>query len=300
MCFLLKKTKKTLLLAVILLVSTSCARFDYMSHSASPQTPKEGAAEQDGANEKDRKIAANEKEKEQKRESKKDINKDQQTLNEISRPTLAGTIRINENGEKIVTNPADLLVLVNKERQLPADYVPPNLVIPDVPFFVKEDVPKKYLRKVAARALEKMFAAAKKEGVILYAVSGYRSYERQKAVFAYNARVLGEEKANRVSAHPGESEHQTGLAMDISSEKFGNRLDPAFGQTLAGQWVATHAYQFGFIIRYPKGKQEITGYSYEPWHLRYVGKKAATFIATHNLTLEQYFVPPHQSEEGEV
>ncbi|HET7615667.1 MAG TPA: M15 family metallopeptidase, partial [Bacillales bacterium] len=96
------------------------------------------------------------------------------------------------------------------------------------------------------------------------------------------------EKANQVSARPGQSEHQTGLSMDISTPEIGVDLDQNFGETKAGKWVAAHAADFGFILRYPKGKEDITGYEYEPWHLRYVGKKPAKTIMENHLTLEEY------------
>lgn len=187
-----------------------------------------------------------------------------------------------------VSNPDDILVLVNKTNHLPSDYEPADLVVPNVPFPFKEDLPKKKLRAEAAKALEALFAAAEKEGLELYAQSGYRSFERQKAIFAFNAEQRGEEVANRVSARPGESEHQTGLAMDVTCRQVGFDLVEAFADTPEGQWLAANAHTFGFIIRYPKGKEAITGYQYEPWHLRYVGIKAAQEITSRQLTLEEY------------
>ena len=186
------------------------------------------------------------------------------------------------------TDPNSILVLVNKERPLPAGYEPSDLVEPNVPFSFDEKHEKRLMRKEAARALEELFAASQKNGLSLYAVSGYRSYDRQKAIFAYNASKYGEAKANQFSARPGESEHQTGLAMDVSSPAVQFDLVEAFGATPEGRWLAENAAQFGFIIRYPKDKTHITQYQYEPWHLRYVGKKAAQEMAARNLTLEEY------------
>lgn len=119
-----------------------------------------------------------------------------------------------------------------------------------------------------------MFDAAKKEGYELAAVSGYRSYDRQKVIFDNEVSLKGERKAKEAVAYPGESEHQTGLAMDISSRSNGFELNEAFGSTADGKWVQDNAYKYGFIIRYPKNKEDITKYEYEPWHLRYVGKKS--------------------------
>lgn len=198
------------------------------------------------------------------------------------------TIRKNADGLAVITNASSLYVLVNKKRNLPSTYIPQDLVIPNVGFSFSGDSPKKKMRKEAAAALEKLFAGAKKAGITLKAVSGYRSYVTQKALFDNYAKKDGIAAANRYSAHPGQSEHQTGLAMDISAPSVKYQLDEKLGETKEGQWLAAHAAEYGFIIRYPKGKESITGYSYEPWHVRYVGQEAAAVIASNKLTLEQY------------
>lgn len=194
----------------------------------------------------------------------------------------------NDSRSEIVENPYEVLALVNKSYALPSSYEPNDLVVPDVRFPFIEDDPKKQLREQAARALEDMFAQAENDGIILYAQSGYRSYDRQEAIFASNVAEHGEDHANTFSARAGESEHQTGLVMDITSEsvQFGLVID--FGDTEEGKWVAEHAAKFGFIIRYPEGKEDITKYQYEPWHLRFVGEKAATEIMEQEMTLEEY------------
>lgn len=185
--------------------------------------------------------------------------------------------------------PEPVPVLVNKAQSLPADYVPLDLRAVDIPFSFEGDSSKRLMSSDAAEALEELFAQARAEGIELVGVSGYRSYERQAAIFAANVRRYGsEEMANRVSARPGESEHQTGLAMDISSPSVQNQLVEELGETAAGRWLATNAADFGFIIRYPEGKEGITGYQYEPWHLRFVGKTHALRIVGQNLTLEEY------------
>ncbi|MBO8162802.1 MAG: M15 family metallopeptidase [Brevibacillus sp.] len=188
----------------------------------------------------------------------------------------------------MVSNVQDVMVVVNKHRELPPDYVPNDLVQPNIPFSFKGDDPKKLMRREAALALEQLFAQAAAENIQLAGVSGYRSYERQKAIFTWNAQQQGAEEANRTSAVPGQSEHQTGLAMDVSSPSVGYALVERFGETTEGKWLAENAPKYGFIIRYPKGKEHITGYSYEPWHLRYVGKEAAQEITAKGLTLEEY------------
>ncbi|GAB6100548.1 hypothetical protein JCM16358_24270 [Halanaerocella petrolearia] len=179
------------------------------------------------------------------------------------------------------------LMLVNKENRLPADYVPDNLIMPDVPFSFTEYHQKKLMQEEAANALEKLFKAAE-ENIDLYATSGYRSYKRQEKIFSTKSKKYGERQANQFSARPGESEHQTGLAMDVTSPTVDFQLIQEFGVTEEGEWIKNNAYKFGFIIRYPKGKEDITGYKYEPWHLRYVGQNTAEEISMRDITLEEY------------
>ncbi len=197
---------------------------------------------------------------------------------------------IETKGEiAVVTNPASVHVLVNKKRNLPSDYIPEDLVVPDVPFSFSGDSPKKQMRKEAAAALEKLVAAAKKDDITLKAVSGYRSYKTQQSLFDSYAKKDGIEAANRYSAHPGQSEHQTGLTMDISGASVNYQLTADLGKAKEGIWLAEHAAEYGFIIRYPEGKEDITGYTYEPWHIRYIGADAAKAVYESMLTFEQYF-----------
>ena len=199
------------------------------------------------------------------------------------------TTLIDENNRQVILNVDSIMVFVNKHRNLPAEYAPTDLIIPAVPFPFSGDEPRKHMRAEAALALEQLFKEAKKLNLDLFATSGYRSYDKQKSIFNSNVNLKGEEEANRTSARPGQSEHQTGLAMDVTSSKVGYNLVESFGTTTEGIWLRENAHNFGFIIRYPKGKEHITGYSYEPWHLRYVGLEVAEYIYTHQLTLEEYF-----------
>jgi len=203
--------------------------------------------------------------------------------------TFQNTTRIDASGRQIVTNPEHILVLVNKTRNLPPDFVPADLVAPQVPFPFTAHEPRRFMRATAALALEQLFAAAHAEGLHPYALSGFRSFERQAAIFAAQVARVGEIEANRTVARAGQSEHQTGLAMDITSREVGFTLTVSFGATREGQWLAANSHRFGFIIRYPQGKEHITGYSYEPWHIRYVGTEVAELLFTRNITLEEYF-----------
>ena len=201
---------------------------------------------------------------------------------------LKDTTYENEEGKLIIKNTEDILVLANKKRNLPSNYIPKDLIIPNVKFPFKEDHPKKYLRKKAAEALENLFQKAEKDDIILYAISGYRSYNRQKTLFDNKSNKVGPEKANLVVAFPGQSEHQTGLAMDVSSQSANFTLEEDFEDTAEGKWLKDNAHKAGFIIRYKKDSEDITGYNYEPWHIRYVGKDIAKEIYNQDLTLEEF------------
>ncbi|MGN0759360.1 MAG: D-alanyl-D-alanine carboxypeptidase family protein [Candidatus Ventricola sp.] len=186
-------------------------------------------------------------------------------------------------------DPTDILILVNKQNRAPA--VPVTLVKPDVTPTRESVAENIYMRPEAASALEALFEGAAEAGLTLYATSGYRSYSTQKAIFDRKAAERGEQAANRSVAKPGYSEHQTGLAMDIEGETtLGTGLTEAFGESPEGIWVAEHCHEYGFIIRYPKDKTNITGYIYEPWHIRYVGVEAATEITELGVTFEEYIL----------
>ena len=195
----------------------------------------------------------------------------------------------DQNQVGSINHPSSLTVLVNKLNQLPQEYVPEDLVIPNVKFSFSGDNPKKYMREEAARALEQMFQGAKENGYRIYALSGYRSYEKQKSLYTNYVSQYGQASADQFSAQPGKSEHQTGLAMDVTSESVGFELVGEFGETDEGKWLAENAHIYGFILRYPSDKTDITGYMYEPWHFRYVGVSLAQEIYRTKLSLEEYY-----------
>lgn len=187
--------------------------------------------------------------------------------------------------DRLVKNTDDLVLLVNKKYFLDENYEPQNLVVPKVPFAIGE----MKLQKVASEALENMFKVAKEEAKLnLVARSGYRSYKTQVQLFARYVKNNGYDEAVKFSAKPGQSEHQTGLAMDITADSVNRLLKYSFGETKEGIWTKDNCYRFGFIVRYPADKTEITGYNYEPWHLRYVGKEIAKEIYDKDITLEDY------------
>jgi LAS superfamily LD-carboxypeptidase LdcB len=199
-------------------------------------------------------------------------------------------LKIQEPVDGFATSPpvisSEILVLANKTHNLPAGFKPNNLTAPKVSSVNKS---KTMMIPEAAKALESLFGKAKQDNIKLIAISGYRSYERQSAIFASNTNKYGSAAAaNQFSARPGQSEHQTGLAMDVSSPSVNFTLTQSYAQTREGKWLKENAPQFGFIVRYPKGKEDITGYQFEPWHIRYVGKSASLEIANRNITLEEF------------
>lgn len=190
-----------------------------------------------------------------------------------------------ENNEQKPEIDTTYLMLVNKEHNLEEDYVPDNLTYLNVNFSGAES--SRYLCKDVAIALEEMFEAAKNDGIYLIGRSGYRSYATQKVTYESKVSKWGKEQADRFSAKAGASEHQTGLAIDIISTEYG-QLHTDFQYTTTYKWLTEHCYEYGFILRYPKGKYDITGYNFEPWHYRYVGVENAKDISSKNLTLEEY------------
>lgn len=173
---------------------------------------------------------------------------------------------------------ASLTVVVNKKHRLPSDYIPPLT-----------SVAGGQLRPEAASALQKLLGAAETAGAPMVIVSSYRSYQTQVSTYQYWVNTQGQEQADRESARPGHSEHQTGLTADMGNPDGSCQLIGCFANTFAGQWLAAHAHEYGFIIRYPDGMESETGYIYEPWHIRYVGVDNATAIFNSGQTMDQYY-----------
>jgi D-alanyl-D-alanine carboxypeptidase len=187
-----------------------------------------------------------------------------------------------------IDSAASIQVVVNKLRPLnPQDYAPADLVGLNV-------IGGGQLRAEAAGQMQALLAAHTAEtGLEMQSLSTYRSYGRQVDVYNGWVSSLGQEGADLTSARPGHSEHQTGLAMDLGAVPSQCNLDQCFATTAQGQWLAANAYRFGFIIRYPEGYTPITGYEYEPWHVRYVGVLLATEMHdTGVMTLEEIFGLP--------
>ena len=187
--------------------------------------------------------------------------------------------------EEVVTNTDTKkgnLLLVNKYTKLNNDFVPESLInIPLTYAFADNQTTEEVLE-----AFKNMWSAAKKEDLTLIVNSSYRDYNSQEEVWNYYENAQGEEYADSIAARPGFSEHQTGLALDIIT--YGANKN-TFEDTDEFKWLEKNAHKYGFILRYPKGKEDITGYAYESWHYRYVGVEVATEIKKLNITFDEYY-----------
>lgn len=179
-----------------------------------------------------------------------------------------------------INDPASPWVVVNKVRPLdPESWTPPKLESSGGAAMVPE----------ASEALARMRAAAADAGVRISVGSGYRAYGFQQSIYSDYVSRWGSGRADRFSARPGYSEHQTGWAVDVFGS-IGCRLKECFADEPAGEWVAAHGHEYGFIVRYPQATEDVTGYKHEPWHLRYVGVELATEMREREIaTMEEFF-----------
>ena len=184
------------------------------------------------------------------------------TVTSEDNPNVKAEVKVTVSGEASLTYINGILI-ANKTYSLPESYAPG-------------------IDKTAESALNKMINAAKQDGINLFIKSGYRSYSTQKTLYNNYVARDGVAAADRYSARPGHSEHQTGLAFDLNS------LEQSFGETKEGKWLAEHCHEYGFIIRYPKDKEDVTGYMYEPWHVRYLGDDIAKDVYESGKCLEEY------------
>jgi len=207
-------------------------------------------------------------------------------LPEITTSIKAVPATVVTKGVVITDQGDNLLVLINKHIRLPENYQPADLVPIDGKIAVTRSGMR--LRNEAASALAQMAATGGQEGLNLIATSAYRSYWEQQATFSYWVKAAGLAAAERFSARPGHSQHQLGTAVDFTSESVGKGLTDTFAKVGEGAWLANNAYKFGFVISYPAGKEAITGYTYEPWHYRYIGKDNAAKMIQSGLILEEF------------
>lgn len=188
-----------------------------------------------------------------------------------------------ENITETNTDIPNQQILVNKFHQLPANFKPDEIV--EISNFYA------YAERTMDGAIyeifKEMWNAAKDADATLIVISGYRSYESQDKLYESYLSSDGRLNADRYSARPGHSEHQLGLALDIVTHGYG--LVEEFDETNEFAWLIANAHKYGFILRYPKDKEHITGYVYEPWHFRYVGTEIANYIHQNNITFDEYY-----------
>jgi D-alanyl-D-alanine carboxypeptidase len=190
--------------------------------------------------------------------------------------------------EHSLTEPSSPWVVVNKHSPLPIEYSP-KLIVPNVPLTMDSATENMKLSSEIKTSIERLFEQAGKQGIKLRLGSGYRSADTQETLYESYVSEQGQPQADKYSARPGYSEHQTGLAADIVSNDNYCYLQECWANTPEGKWLASNAHKFGYIVRYLKGKQSITGYNYEPWHIRFVGVDTATKIYNSGKTMEEYF-----------
>ncbi|MBE6147472.1 MAG: D-alanyl-D-alanine carboxypeptidase family protein [Firmicutes bacterium] len=188
----------------------------------------------------------------------------------------------------------DYTILINKENCLDSNYIPKNLIVTDE----NENNFHNYMDPTLKPMLDafvfsyflKMAKVAKQAGFHIIVDSGYRSFEYQQSVWDYYLEEIGLEETKKRVAPPGASEHQCGLAFDVAYITDGNYGDSITDEQEETKWMFANAHKYGFILRYPKGKEDITGYNYEPWHYRFVGVELASYLFENDITLEEYYL----------
>ncbi len=207
-----------------------------------------------------------------------------------SNETIVNSVKKNLeiDSQNFISEPDSLTAVINKNRLLKKEYVPNNLV--NITVSSTKSGENNLIRSDVLPNLEKMFADAKSQNIHLIITSAYRSYYTQQTLFNNYVENYGREEAMKFSAPPGASEHQSGLVVDIGeiNGPYDN-FSIEFANSDSGKWLANNAYKYGFILRYPEGKESITTYQFEPWHYRYVGTEQAKDIFESGLTLEEFY-----------
>lgn len=205
----------------------------------------------------------------------------------MSGPLYSGVEKLPEKKEAPVYDTVSddsILKVAGYDHMIDENYVPVDLVDVNVPSNGTIQ-----LRSGCAEALQEMFTAAQRDDVDLYLISGYRSVETQKKLWNTYVEMYGENEARRIDAYPCVSEHMLGLSVDLGTTDHVYELEDSFALTDACAWLMDHAYSYGFILRYPQGKENVTGIAFSPWSFRYVGVEMAEKIHDSGLTMEEYF-----------
>ncbi|MBN2443912.1 MAG: M15 family metallopeptidase [Spirochaetales bacterium] len=202
---------------------------------------------------------------------------------DITEKILANPKEFLESIKAVIALPPEFLFLVDKQHSLGEAYEPEDLENLQH-YSIKTTKKSLTLRSVILDDLTTMIDAAKKENIDLVIASAYRSYTYQAQVYGYWVKQLGEEQADRESAKPGHSQHQLGTTLDFYP------IDDSFAQTDESEWLLMHASDYGFSLSYPEGYEDVTGYKYEPWHYRYVGKETTQMIDSYFMGIQQFFL----------
>lgn len=200
-------------------------------------------------------------------------------VDDVAHPTYVPSREVR------TTDDGNLLVIINKEFTVSKDYYPTDMVDIDGSLSTNQNLK---VKKEAYDAYLSMLHDAQAEGLNFSICSAYRSYELQESLYNNSLTANGKEYTEKMFAYPGKSEHHTGYAIDITSPSMNWGLSQDFTDYPDGAWITAHCSEYGFIIRYPKGKEDITGYVYEPWHIRYVGIDVAKYITEQGITFEEY------------
>ncbi len=218
-------------------------------------------------------------------DSNLDKYKNYSLLNNLDEDTIIREVNVGlfrdyyENSE-LCDISKDYLILVNKYHYLNSDYIPNDLEVINNEYNKGTN---NMLRHEVRINFEKMCKDAKEEGLNIYSSSAYRTYDSQVIIYDYYKNTRGEKNADKISARAGYSEHQSGLCVDVNS------ISMDFYNTLEYNWLISNSYKYGFILRYPKDKEKLTGYSFEPWHFRYVGVDVALKIHDLDITFDEYY-----------
>lgn len=263
--------KKVIVILLLILLSSL-----YGCGFSSSDTPKDDTQNNATDQQKEETEDAEGEEEEQQNITPVDTENNQTSAQAPGIPTPVRTLS-SDNGDR--------LILANKQYALSSTFVPTDLVAVDGSLSTNQGI---YFKREAYDAYLKMLNDASAQGISFCICSTYRSYNTQSAIYNNYVANYGVDYANKISAYPGRSEHQTGWAVDITSKSMNYGLSQNFINYPEGQWINANCAEYGFIIRYLQGKEDITGYMYEPWHLRYVGVDVAKEIMSKGITLEEY------------
>jgi zinc D-Ala-D-Ala carboxypeptidase len=217
-----------------------------------------------------------------------------ETRIELANAVAANPVEFLTLTEKMLSEDPTLFLLVDKQHPLESSYIPEDLVNLDDISLLKKNKSGMQIRRIALPALIEMNEAAEADGLSLLHSSCYRSYVYQVKTFNYWVSQMGQKEAEKISAYPGKSQHQLGLALDFGS------IDETYADTPEGTWQLENAWKYGWSLSFPEGQEDLTGYSYECWHYRYIGKEAALMERNYFSSLQQNLIVFWNEKEADL